>query len=309
MLHPIIRQQIFHLWQQGKTAAEIHELISQLSPDATTKGYIANRLHFFATSSAQAVADYVTGARIGNAGAKRKYDESDDAFVQHIIDQKCTLRLQHILQKFCEWKGIHPSESSISAMYRAQKRIEYSRKALSRECSRKDEAAMLLVLQDMAHIPPENILCFDAASTESGENLKEGFGRSRVGEPAIRHEYIIKNESWCVFGLYSTLGFLCWRFYKGTGADNECVRKFLEVDCVQFVINDNDTEWLRNRSRLRIKDPRPRIKVTSGSVGAEVSICGCGGHLGADSSETFLQAPDEKEYFASASIWACAQGH
>jgi hypothetical protein len=131
-------------------------------------------------------------------------------------------------------KGIQESEISISSIYRAQLRIRYARKGLTRVHVRQDPIEALAHFRAMTHVPANCILNFDATNTESGINLKEHYGRSEKGVRAEKREIMIRGSPWCFIVLYSSIGFLDWRYFSGTGVDNKAIIKFL-VKCVSVV--------------------------------------------------------------------------
>ena len=114
-------------------------------------------------------------------------------------------------------------------------RIKYTVKTLTRYNFNANPLEAAEFFRKMRHVPAASVINFDATNTASGVSLKERLGRSEAGYPAIQVEFIIKNKPWCVVAAYSPNGFLCWRFFQGTGVRSEDICKFLDVDLRPFV--------------------------------------------------------------------------
>jgi hypothetical protein len=192
--------------------------------------YIKFLINFFKTAPTDDIVSYLLGPS-PKLGRPRKHDAGDDLLVQDIIDSVNTQRLWSIMKTFCRMKGINENESSISSIYRAQLRIRYSLKGLTRLHVRQNPIEAARHFELCGDIHEDNLLCFDAISTEGGDNLKESQGRSKIGTTAVKRELVIWGVSWCVVALYSTIGFLSWRYFEGTGVDNVDIQKFIWV-CV-----------------------------------------------------------------------------
>jgi hypothetical protein len=227
------RRIIFRMVLRGCSADSILEILYDSSDIKTiSKNYLINRINFFLYSTPAKVAEYLSGGR-SKGGRKRKYDAGDDLIVKEVIDTTNTRKLWAILQAFAQIKGINVNDASLSAIYRAQKRLQYSLKGLTRIHIRQNPAEALQFFSDIQHFHEDSILNFDAANTESGDNLQERCGRSVVGERAIKIQIVIKGVAWSFLALYSTIGFLSWRYFAGT-ISNECVSSFLRDNVKPF---------------------------------------------------------------------------
>ena len=116
------------------------------------------------------------------------------------------------MSAFVELKGIQTTEISTSSIYRAQLRIRYSLKGVTRISARLDPVEAAEFFQTVQHVHEDQILNIDAANTAPGENLKERMGRAEKGHRAVKYEMNFRGVPWCFVAIYSTFGFLEWHF-------------------------------------------------------------------------------------------------
>jgi hypothetical protein len=225
------RAAIHRLCTQGHNQLFIFDVIFGNDESQITPSYLKNRIDFFLRGDIDAVVKYLSESdRCG--GRLPKMDEGDDILLKEVIDTKNTKRLWSILRTYANAKGISEWDISITTVYRAQLRIRYSRKGLTRLHVRQNPIDGLAHFEAVAHIHEDLLLNFDAANTEAGENLKEHFGRGEKGLRAEKREIYIRGVPMCFVVLYSSIGFLDWIFFEGTGVDNRDIQKFL-YKCVQ----------------------------------------------------------------------------
>ena len=211
---------MYNLFCEKWSPNDIFHLVFNDDPSRISLEYVTNRYRFFETSDADTIAQYIIGTE-DHGGRPRKMDTGDDILLKQIIDSSNTKKLGALLLMYAKIKGTDPGDISISSIYRAQVRIKYTIKNLTRYNFNANPLEAAEFFQKMRHVPASSVINFDATNTKSGESLKETQGRSEAGYPAIKVEFIIKNKPWCVVAAYSPLGFLCWRFFQGTGRAGE----------------------------------------------------------------------------------------
>ena len=143
------------------------------------------------------------------------------------------------MSAFVELKGIQTTEISTSSIYRAQLRIRYSLKGVTRISARQDPVEAVEFFQAVQHVHEDQILNIDAANTASGEKLKERMGRAEKGHRAVKYEMNFRGVPWCFVAIYSTFGFLDWHFFEGTGFDHKDISHFLESSLRAFFVDGN----------------------------------------------------------------------
>lgn len=166
---------------------------------------------------------YLLGPYPSMAGRKPCTNDDERYFIIQTIKFQKTIHLKELRRIFHHsYRGIFNLQNlpSISTIFRVLKAGKISLKKISRRHIRFDEAEALTFFRNVSHIPTQDLIFLDEASSSPDSFLMK-YGWAPSGEDCLIDQIVIGNRSFSLIIAVSLAGIVAWHLIEGTNSEVE----------------------------------------------------------------------------------------
>jgi len=162
------------------------------------------------------------------SGRRRALDDNDVSFIREVIGAQSTIYLDEIQHKLDTVCGIQVSLATIS---RTLSRMGFTRKAISREASERNENVRMLWELDMAQYSDPEMFVFLDESAVDNRTVRRASGWAAAGTPAVERSTFLRGIRHSILPALTSHGMLALEIFEGS-VNKECFIRFICEDIV-----------------------------------------------------------------------------